>query len=691
MFRAAISIAPIPIVRGRQFHRQIFAAACLTGTAGATCLAAPSWHRSNECATCSPSACNDGQAASQTPAMASVVSSSLFQRNKLSFDVVEQCYSLVFPTMEALLRAARLAKTAVVMATDYQLYYLQRKHPGSVFNEVYSWAAGECNGYSEDHVCKQKHLEDQIQQLESDLERAQQKYVSSESPSNKKQSRNDPAEDQDDAVFKSERTLAKRNEKAAMMQIASKLANSEEELASLATENYVENSSDGLHRRNAHRLLQLCRTNGGVYIKVGQHLANLDLLLPEEYIQTLSSLFDDAPVSSYKAVCQVVKEELGSMPEQLFSDFSETPFASASLAQVHSAICKETGKKLAIKVQHKGLRETSRGDLFAMASVVSIAEKLFEDFNFGWVCEEMTPQLPKELDFNNEGKNAEAAEAHIKRAALDCVVPRVLWDFTNDRVLTMEFEEGFRATDINNIEKAGICRREVAKLISSVFNAQIFGPGFVHCDPHEANVLLREHPLKKGKPQIVLVDHGLYKTLDEDFQEAYARLWKGIVMANIPDIKSACEQLGVHKMYPLLAAMLTSRPFDEVVERSQTQSLDVTHVGNDGGDKAVIRGYAQRYIKEIVTMLDIVPRQMLLIFKMNDCLRHVDMALGSPVNNLVVAGKYASKRVFESEQRKRKQSNGGVLCLLRSWISYINVLIRISSYELSTRLYITKM
>lgn len=90
--------------------------------------------------------------------------------------------------------------------------------------------------------------------------------------------------------------------------------------------------------------------------------------------------------------------------------------------------------------------------------------------------------------------------------------------------------------------------REVAKLISSVFNAQIFGPGFVHCDPHEANVLLREHPLKKGKPQIVLVDHGLYKKLDEDFQESYARLWKGIVMADIPEIKSSCEQLGVHKM-----------------------------------------------------------------------------------------------------------------------------------------------
>ena len=72
--------------------------------------------------------------------------------------------------------------------------------------------------------------------------------------------------------------------------------------------------------------------------------------------------------------------------------------------------------------------------------------------------------------------------------------------------------------------------------------------GFVHCDPHKANILLREHPSKKGKPKLVLVDHGLYKTLDGDFQEAYARLWKDIVMADVDGIKSACGQLGVHKM-----------------------------------------------------------------------------------------------------------------------------------------------
>lgn len=68
-------------------------------------------------------------------------------------------------------------------------------------------------------------------------------------------------------------------------------------------------------------------------------------------------------------------------------------------------------------------------------------------------------KLPKELDFNNEGRNAETAGAHLTLTGLDCVVPHVLWDFTSDRVLTMEFEEGFRATDIESIDKAGICRR----------------------------------------------------------------------------------------------------------------------------------------------------------------------------------------------------------------------------------------
>eukprot|EP00804_Cyclotella_cryptica_P010735 CCRYP_005504-RA/>CCRYP_005504-RA protein AED:0.02 eAED:0.02 QI:230/1/1/1/0.66/0.25/4/2664/549 len=508
---------------------------------------------------------------------------------------IKQCCSLIVPTFEALQRAARLISTAAIMAADYRMNAMHRQYPNLAVSQLYKWTFQSSDSEYQEHESQYHELENAIARLEKDLERAQHEYVSSDRKSNG-----------EEPIL--ERTVSKRAQKETMLSIASDLADAQEALTLLHKNG---GSANNVHQRNAVRLLNLCRTNGGVYVKVGQHLANLDLLLPEEYIQTLSSLFDDAPASTYSDVCEVVKEELGLPPEDLFNDFSTEPFASASLAQVHTAKCKTTGKKLAIKVQHKGLRDTSKGDLLAMATVVRVADKLFDEFNFGWICEELTPQLPKELDFINEGKNAEVAAAHLSKTGLDCVVPRVLWKFTNHRVLTMEFEEGFRATDVDRMEKAGIKRGDVAKLISSVFNSQIFQNGFVHCDPHEANVLLREHPRKSGKPQIVLVDHGLYKKLDADFREAYARLWKGILVADIEGIKTACKSLGVTKMYPLLAAMLTSRPFDEVIERSQTRSFDASQIsGSDksGGDKAVIRGYAQRYIKEIISMLDIVPR-----------------------------------------------------------------------------------
>jgi aarF domain-containing kinase len=82
-------------------------------------------------------------------------------------------------------------------------------------------------------------------------------------------------------------------------------------------------------------------------------------------------------------------------------------------------------------------------------------------------------------------------------------------------------------------------------LISSVFNAQVFLEGFVHCDPHPANVLIRE---KNGKPQMVLLDHGLYKQLDDDFRIRYALLWRSLMMADVQAIKEACRSLGVDEM-----------------------------------------------------------------------------------------------------------------------------------------------
>ncbi len=130
--------------------------------------------------------------------------------------------------------------------------------------------------------------------------------------------------------------------------------------------------------------------------------------------------------------------------------------------------------------------------------------------------------------------------------------------------------------------------------------------------------------------------------------------------------------------YPLLSAMLMSRPFDEVIERSKTNSFKAKTKIDARSDAAMIRGYAQQYIGEIIKLLDKVPRQMLLLFKMNDCLRHIDHTLGSNTNTLVIAGKYAVRAVYKS-----RDNQGSLIKGLRNWFSHMLVISRIRLFEVA--------
>mmetsp|Transcript_29932 Transcript_29932/g.45809 ORF Transcript_29932/g.45809 Transcript_29932/m.45809 type:complete len:621 (+) Transcript_29932:100-1962(+) len=548
--------------------------------------------------------------------------------------------SKVMPLVEASSRALRLVQTVTMIIVEYKTEEYTEKM-NALLNEV---------GIKSNHPSSTRVLlEKEITIRAEELDKAQKIHTNN---------------DISDGGYEVR--------KKAVLEAAERLGLAENALAEI-DENEWENS---VHARAAKMLRSLCRKNGGTYIKVGQHLANLDHLLPPAYIKILYSLFGDAPVTPIEDVREVIKEELGAYPEDIFEEFAIEPIASASLAQVHVAM--KDGKKLAVKVQHRGLRETSKGDIIALETVIGIVDSMFNDFKWGWICEEIAPNLPRELDFVFEGKNAEAAAKHIERTGLDCVIPKVHWDQTSSRVLVMDFEEGHSVTKLEEIKKSGVKKSELATLISSVFQSQIFQSGFVHCDPHPENVYWRMS--EKGKPQLVLFDHGLYKQLDDDFRMTYAQLWKSLLIADIEGIKESCSSLGVEEMYPLLAAMLTSRPFDEVIEREKTKAFTSKESLDVISDAAMIRGYAQQYLKEIIQMLDKVPRQMLLLFKMNDCLRHIDHSLGSPANTLIIAGKYATETLYVNSKNEN-----GLLSRVREWISYVLLVARIKGYEMASK------
>lgn len=183
---------------------------------------------------------------------------------------------------------------------------------------------------------------------------------------------------------------------------------------------------------------------------------------------------------------------------------------------------------------------------------------------------------------------------------------------------------------------------------------------------------------------MVLVDHGLYKRLDDNFRIKYAELWRSLMMADLNGIKSACSGLGVNNTYPLFAAMLTAKPYDEIIARSKTGSLS-TSTKESKADRAVIRGYAKQFLGDIVKLLGALPPQMLLLLKMNDCLRHIDMALESPTNTLVIAGKYASKAVYQHQIQKTNNDvslTTASMNRLQYWLEYMKVMFRIQVHDI---------
>lgn len=267
---------------------------------------------------------------------------------------------------------------------------------------------------------------------------------------------------------------------------------------------YAEQKSKA-HKLAAEKLLELCCTNKGVYIKVGQHIGALEYLLPREFVQTLKILHSNAPQNPISDLFKVIKQDLKMDPSDLFDSFDEKPLGTASLAQVHRATLKN-GQVVAVKVQHPYVKGNSMVDMTTMDILCRIMGFVFPDFQMQWLAEETKKNLPIELDFIHEGKNAEkSAELFADYKWLR--VPKIFWELSSPRILVMEYLPGGQVNDLDYIRANKIDRYDVSQKLGQLYSNMIFLTGFVHSDPHPGNILVRKH---SGGTEVILLDHGLY-------------------------------------------------------------------------------------------------------------------------------------------------------------------------------------
>ena len=388
----------------------------------------------------------------------------------------------VLAHLESAVRAARLLSTCVAIARDYKA--------------ARSWTADGVN----DDVRAIADEHNRWQQLAGEAEMARVR-----------------AQAEGGGALEEARSKARQARERAM-KLGEKLAAMQLQIAEAS---HLQARWDELHERNAERLLAMCVANGGLYVKLGQHVAQLDYIVPKAYTCALSRLFQHTMPSCIDDVIRIIEEDTGRPLAQAFAHFQPEPFASASLAQVHVAYEHGTGRKLAVKVQHARLREACASDIAAVRLAVDAAGWLFPgEFRLRWVVDELAPHLPLELDFANEAQNLRRCAAFLRESRdlqSRVVLPEIVPHLCSSRVLTMTFEDGCSVTDTDALRRMRLSPSAVANLLSETFCSLIFDGGFCHCDPHPGNVLVRPRAGQPESPQLVLLDHGLYRYVRVQF------------------------------------------------------------------------------------------------------------------------------------------------------------------------------
>jgi aarF domain-containing kinase len=290
------------------------------------------------------------------------------------------------------------------------------------------------------------------------------------------------------------------------------------------------------HQRNAERLYRTAAKMEGLLIKACQFMSSRADVAPPEYVAILGRLQDQVPVRPFPQVVRQVQRELGAHPDEIYAEFSRTPVASASLAQVHRARTKD-GHDVAVKVQYPGIERVVETDLRNLRYLVWFLARIEKNFDFRVLMAEYCKYTPRELDFELEGQSAERVSRDLAHRT-DVKVPVVYWEHSARRVLTTEFIDGIKISDIPRLLAAGIDPNKVALIMTEAYCEQILVHGFFHADPHPGNLLILPGP------QVVFIDFGLSKDLDEAFRMNYARLTLAIMRQDEGAMADAFRAIG---------------------------------------------------------------------------------------------------------------------------------------------------
>ena len=400
------------------------------------------------------------------------------------------------------------------------------------------------------------------------------------------------------------------------------------------------------HWWSARKFYETAVRNQGLLIKTGQFLGTRPDVVPDAYIEVLSKLQDEVPPESFEHIRDVIERELGRPMSDVFAEFDEQPVASASLAQVHRAVLKD-GRVVAVKVQYPGIDRIVDIDLANMSFFIGVLNKLDRTMDYRFVAEEMRKHIPLELDFINEGHNAERIAADFADVH-DIVVPKIYWDYTARRVLTMEYIDGIKITDYDAMHRQGIDSSDVAKILVYAFAEMIVKFGFFHADPHPGNLMVLPGP------KLVLIDFGQAKELEPEFQATLLQFTKTLLSGDMQAMGVAFRDLGFRTKKDDAAGY--EQLGDAYIGRV------ARHMNETGAGWAEGELFEQSYEDVSALMrrnqLTAMPPELLLVGRVFGLLNGLSKTLNAKTNMLVAFAQLADELEAEKEAAASPSANG---------------------------------
>lgn len=301
---------------------------------------------------------------------------------------------------------------------------------------------------------------------------------------------------------------------------------------------------DTLYNRMGSHVRKTALQLQGLMVKVGQFLSARTDVLPTSFTNELRSLQDAVPGVAFEQIRERIEAELGSDLHSNFSTFEAQPLAAASLGQVHLASLAKGGR-VAVKVLRPGIERLAAIDLAALRLITHILQRysrVGRRMQAVALFKEFSATVHEELDYRRETEHLLRFARQFSHRA-DIVVPRCFSSYSTRRVLVMEYIEGTKITDLEELRAAGVDVTQVVRLLVDSYLEQILEFGFIHVDPHPGNLLV----LRDGR--LCYLDFGMMSDIPRSESVLFARMFLAAMVRDIDTMIQAIDRLGFLQPY----------------------------------------------------------------------------------------------------------------------------------------------